>query len=304
MSHAPQTFRRTPSRSAAGWLAGLFAAGIGLFCSPQAVAHGTHSFLMKRANEGLAAQPADGGKWYQRALLQFEHEDWADSLADLEKAEEFAPGEFPVLWMRGQIADKQGKPADAKAAFDEFLSTAPDHWGALASCARVEVKLGLHDEALADYRKALANNPKAEPDFYNEVAQALAARNLTDEALKVVGAGSIRLGEISSLQMRALEIELGVERWDAALVRLDRIQKCAVRPEPWMMKRAGVLAAAGRLDESRAAWLSLIARLESLPPAERESHSMSLISEQARLALSVITTVPAPRSPFVFSSKP
>lgn len=304
MSHDPPAFRRTPSRSTAGWLAAVLAAGVGLLVSPHAVAHGTHSDLMKRANEGLAAQPADGGKWYQRALLQFEHEDWAESLADLKKAEAFAPGEFPVLWIRGRISDQQGNPAAAKAAFDEFLRTTPDHWGALASRARVEVKLGLHDEALADYRNALANNPKAEPDLYNEVAQALAARNLTDEALQVVAAATIRLGEISSLQMRALEIELAAERWDAALVRLDRIQKNAVRPEPWMMKRAGVLAAAGRLDESRAAWLSLIARLDSLPPAERESHSMSLIAEQARLALSVIPTAPAARSPFVFSSKP
>lgn len=272
--------------------------------APSVAAHGTHSFLMKRANEDLADQPTDGGCWYKRALLQYEHEDWPESLADLEKAEKFAPGMFPVLWIRGQIFDQQAKPAEAKAAFDEFLTTSPEHWGALASRARVEVKLGLHDEALADYRKALANNPKAEPDFYNEVAQALAARDLTDEAVKVVEAGISRLGAISSLQIRALEIELLAERWNAALLRLDGIEKGAIRPEPWMMKRAATFAAAGRLNESRAAWQALIYHLNSLPPTERESNSMSLISEQARLALSVLASSPAPRSPFAFSSKP
>ncbi|MES2923541.1 MAG: tetratricopeptide repeat protein [Verrucomicrobiota bacterium] len=259
---------------------------------------------MKRANEEIADQPTNGGKWYQRALLQYEHEDWTESLADLEKAEEFAPGAFPVLWMRGQISDKLGNPAEAKTQLDEFLTTAPDHWGALASRARVEVKLGLHAEALADYRKALANNLTAEPDVYNEVAQALAARHLTDEAVKVIEAGISRRGAISSLQIRALEIELGAERWDAALVRLDGIERSAPRPEPWMMKRAGIFAAAGRLSESRAVWQALISHLNSLPPAERESHSMSVIAEQAHAALTVLATAPAPRPAFVFSSKP
>ncbi len=281
-----------------------FAFALLTLSAPTVAAHGTHSALMQRANEELADQPANGEKWYQRALLQYEHEDWPESLADLEKTEEFAPGMFPVLWIRGQIFDKQAKVAEAKAAFDEFLTTSPDHWGALASRARVEVKLGLHGEALADYRKALANNPKAEPDFYNEVAQALAAWELTDEALKVVEAGISRLGAISSLQVRALEIELAAERWDAALVRLGGIEKSTIRPEPWMMKRAGIFAAAGRPDESRAAWQALINHLNSLPPAERDSHSMSLISEQARLALSVLESSPDSRSPFAFSSKP
>lgn len=292
------------SGSVVGWTRSLLASAFLTFSAPTVAAHGTHSFLMKRANEELADQPKDGARWYQRALLQFEHEDWPESLADLEKTEEFAPGRFPVLWMRGQIFDKQAKPAEAKAAFDEFLTATPDHWGALASRARVEVTLGLHDAALADFRKALANNPKAEPDFYNEVAQALAAWALTDEAVKVVEAGISRLGAISSLQIRALEIELGAARWDAALARLDGIEKSAIRPEPWMMKRAGIFAAAGRLGESRAAWQSLINHLHSLPPTERDSHSMSLISEQARLALSVLASSPASRSPFAFSSKP
>ena len=281
-------------------------AGILSVClaTPTAQAHGTHSALMKHANEQIADQPANGKNYYMRALLQFEHEDWAASLADFDKAEELAPGVFPVLWMHGQISDKQGNPAEAKTLLDEFLTKTPDHWGALASRARVEIKLGLHDEALEDFRKALANNSKAQPELYNEVAQALAARDLADEAVKVVESGISRLGAISSLQMRALEIELGAERWDAALARLDAIQKSAVRPEPWMMKRASIFATASRLDESRAAWKSLISHLATLPAAERDSHSMSLIAEQAHAALGILAATSAPKSPFSFSAKP
>ncbi len=278
--------------------------GIVHLSSSFASAHGTHDALMKQANEELTDQPTDGGKWYKRALLQFEHEDWVEALADLEKTEEFAPGAFPVLWMRGQVADKQGKPALAKADFDEFLTKSPDHWGALASRARVATQLGLHDAALEDFRRALAHNPKPEPEIYNEVANALAAQNLTDEAIATLEKGITRLGAISSLQARALEIEISTERWDAALVRVDAIQKTAARPEPWMMKRASIFAAANRLGESRAAWQSLIVHLDSLPAAERTSHSMSLIAEQARNSLAILAASSASRSPFTFSSKP
>ena len=292
------------NRKSAGRIVSCLAVGIVHLASPLAAAHGTHDALMKQANEELADQPTDGGKWYKRALLQFEHEDWPETLADLEKTEELAPGAFPVLWMRGQVADKQGKPADAKASFDAFLTTAPTHWGALASRARIEVKLGLHDAALEDYRSALANNPKAEPEIYNEVAQALAARSLTEEAIAVLETGITRLGAISSLQMGALEIEIHAERWDAALVRVDAIQNTAVRPEPWMMKRASIFAAAGRLEESCAVWKSLIAHLTALPAAERTSHSMSLIAEQAHKSLTILAASSAPQPPFTFSSKP
>ncbi len=238
----------------------------------------------------LAREPESGELWFKRGLLQFEHEDWDAASVDFDKAERFAPGEFPVLWWQGQILDKLGKPDEAKKALDAFLAIKPDHWSALASRARVEIQLGLHDQALADFRASLANNPKAEPELFNEVAQALADRQLTDEALATVEAGLARLGQIPALQSQALDIEVDAGRWDAALVRLAAIRKSALRPEPWMMKRAGILAAAGRVAESRAAWQALVRHLNALPPGERDSHSMMLISEQAQLALTALAS--------------
>jgi tetratricopeptide (TPR) repeat protein len=265
---------------------------------PQGFAHGTHSSLMSIIDARLAEAPENGKLWYQRALLEFEHEDWAASATDFEKAERFAPGEYPVLWWQGQILDKLGKTEEAKKSLDEFLAIKPDHWSALASRARVETQLGLHEQALADFRSSLANNPKAEPDLFNEVAQALANREMTDEALATVEAGITRLGPIPALQSQALDIEVDACRWDAALARLDVIRKSALRPEPWMMKRAGILAAAGRVAESRAAWQALVRHLTALPPGERDSHSMMLISEQAQIALTTLASSSSGSGPF------
>jgi hypothetical protein len=99
-------------------------------------------------------------------------------------------------------------------------------------------------EALDDLRAALAANPEAQPDLVVEVAQALACGGLADEAVRVLEAGVKRLGPIPSLQLKILEVELNAGRYDSALSRLDAMQRSAPRPEPWMEKRASILAQA------------------------------------------------------------
>lgn len=271
---------------------------------PQASAHGTHSSLMALLDKRLAVQPENARLWFQRALLQFEHDDWDAAAQDLAKAQRLAPGKFPVLWWQGKILDQQGKPHESKAVLDGFLAKSPNHSGALASRARVETKLGLHNEALADLRAALANQPDAGPDLIQETAQALANRGNTDESIRVLETGSARLGNVPSLQLKILEIEVNAGRFESALARLKQLEKSAPRPEPWMEKRASILAQAGRPGQSNAAWRALITHLNALPAAERNSHSMTLLSERSRQAVAALASSTTPANPPVFISPP
>jgi tetratricopeptide (TPR) repeat protein len=270
-------------------LAGMIAAS-----SIPVSAHGTHSTILARVDEHLAAQPLSGDLWYQRGVLEFEHEDWAAAALDFENAQRHAPGKFPVLWWQGRILDQQGNFQDAKSALDRFLAETPGHWGGLASRARIEARLGMHREALDDFRAALAAHPEAGPDLVDEVAQALARNGAVDEAVRVLEVGIKRLGPIPSLQLKVIEVEVAARRFDSALSRLDAMQRSAPRPEPWMEKRASILAQAGRHGESRAAWQALVNHLESLPAIERDSHSMVLLSERARQALAVLESANSP----------
>jgi hypothetical protein len=98
-----------------------------------------------------------------------------------------------------------------------------------------------------------------------------------------------------------MDLQLAAKDYDGALSRIDTMQKSAPRPEPWMAKRAELLADAGRVEESRAAWQALLTHLSTLPNLERGSHSMSILSEKAHLALaasllnSPVTTASHPR---------
>ncbi len=273
---------------------------------PRATGHGTHSALMTALEACLAERPDDGGLWYRRALLEIEHTDWAAASHDLDRAEILAPGEYPVQWWQGKILDQQGKPLEAKAALDAFLKKHPAHWGALASRARVETQLGMEQAALEDFQAALANQADAEPDLIQEAAQALASHGKTDESVRVLEGALARLGNVPSLQLKLVEIEVNATRFESALARLPKFQQSAPRPEPWMEKRARILAEAGRVDESMAAWRSLIEHLKGLPAAERGSHSMSLLSERARQAMAALTscTQPAAQPAFTFPHHP
>ena len=116
-------FRAVKFESSPANFRGLLVAAIMIaVVSPQARAHGTHSSLMAMIDARLAESPADGGLWYQRAVLEFEHEDFAAAAGDFAKAEKFSPGEYAVLWWQGRIFDATGKTNEAKAAMDLYLA--------------------------------------------------------------------------------------------------------------------------------------------------------------------------------------
>lgn len=264
--------------------------GVGLLCvAPLALrAHGTHSQLMEVVNRKIEDSPDDANLWYQRGFLNLEHEDAVQALEDLKKAESLAPGKLPTLLLKGLALELSGKLTDARSALDAHILRFPDHGRGYSSRARVLLKLGRTEEALADYRTALSKTPNAEPDLIQESAAAMAANCHEDEAIRILDAGVERLGEIPSLMMKALEIEVKAARYDLALTRVEAIEKSAPRPEPWMAKRAELLAQAQQKEESRAAWQALIAHLQNLPNLERGSNSMSLLAERAHQAIAIL----------------
>ncbi|MEO5712282.1 MAG: tetratricopeptide repeat protein, partial [Luteolibacter sp.] len=184
--------------------------------------------------------------------------------------------------LKGQALELSGRLTEARSSIDEHIIRFPDHGRGYSSRARVLLKLGLQEEALADYRTALSKTPDAEPDLVQEAAMAMAAAGHDEEAIALLDSGLKRLGEIPSLMLKALEFEVKAGRFDSALSRAEAMKKSAPRPEPWMAKRAELLAQAGRNEESRSDWQALAVHLENLPNLERGSNSMSLLMEQAK----------------------
>ena len=288
-----------PSRSTWRKLAAFaWCAVVTVWLPAPAWGHGPLHERIAALTAEVATRPDDAGLRYQLAEICYQHGDWDTALKHLVRVDGLAPGQFPTDLLRGRAALSAGKTDDAKAALDRFITAHPGNAQALYLRARAFERLGKNDECLNDYRAALAADKRPEPDVFQEVAVALAFRGHEEEALRVLDAGMAKLGVIPTLGLKAMEMEVSLKRYDAALLRLDAMQKAAPRPEPWMAKRAALLEQAGRIDESRAAWKSLVTHLSALPETERRSHAMSKLAEQSKLALEKLPkpTITSPSS--------
>lgn len=233
----------------------------------------------------LQENPNHAALRYKLAEAHAGHEEWRACLKEIKLVEHLAPGVYPTSFLRGLALHIAGKNADAKTTLDGFLAGNPQHMDALITRGRVLVKLGRPLEAAADFQQAVDLSPVPQPDLIVELATCHAQSGKTAEASKAIDAGLKALGNDPALLRCALEIETKAEAWDAALGRIGTLQKTAPREEPWMARRAELLARAGRAEEARAAWTGLRDHLLSLPNLDRGTpHNASLLAE-ARQAL-------------------
>lgn len=245
---------------------------------------------MARVDAEISQTPDDVALRFQRAVLLFEHGDFTASWTDFCKCEEMDGAGIPVLWWKARVMQSLRQPEKSRKLLNRFLAKEPWHWLARATRAQVHLELSEPGLALADYREAISCNPSPEPDLISEAADALAANGHVDEAVALLESQLARLGPLPSLQTKLVGIEVAAGRVDSALARTVSFQETALRPEPWMVKRAGILASEGRLKESRETWESILDHLGKLPAEQRGSHSMSILAAKAHEAISILKT--------------
>lgn len=250
-----------------------------------AQAHGALDERIAQLKAKIALQPADAALRFELADVQIMHEEWPAALAELAQVDRLAPGQYPTDLLRGAALLALGETAGAKAVLDTILATDPGQGHALRLRARAWAALGGSAESLADYRAALRATARPDAELIREAAEAFATSGHTDEAVTLLADGIERLGPVPALMLQALELETATARFDAALARIDVLQKSAALPETWMARRATVLAQAGRADEARAAWAALLSHIGSLPSLRRGAAPLRALAEQAQRAL-------------------
>ncbi|MEY2565463.1 MAG: hypothetical protein QOH88_3656 [Verrucomicrobiota bacterium] len=258
--------------------------------------HGAFHERIANVLAEVEKNPSDPHLWFELAGLHAEHGDLKLTLQDLDWVDALAPGKFLTELLRGRAFLEANEFAKAKEALDRQLVAHPEVARAWLLRARAEQELHQNAASLTDYREALKRTASPDPDLVQEVAGALATHGCETEAAQVLATGIDRLGKIPSLVLRALELEMRMKNFDAALRRVEDAQKDAPRPEPWMARRAAVLEQAGRIEESRAAWKALAQHLNSLPERERTSAAMSRLTEETRQALVALKSLPTPDS--------
>ncbi len=256
-----------------------------------ALAHGDLHERISQITGQLHESPS-AGLFFKRGCLHLEHGEAEAALEDFLEVDRLASGAFETDAPRAEGYMLLGKHGLALESLNCCLARDPSSTRCLVLRARVFGRLGKPEAAIHDYRKALSLVSQPEPDLLLEFSAALAENKQAVAALEVLDQGIARLGPLPSLVNVSIEIDLRNGNSEGALRRIDVMQDAAPRPEPWMARRASVLARAGRIAESRAAWHSLLDRISSLPPGERTSHAMSSRVREARDALAALESNP------------
>ncbi|MBM3854930.1 MAG: hypothetical protein FJ399_17550 [Verrucomicrobia bacterium] len=262
------------------WLAAVLAAG-------SAFGHGAFHDRLRELTAALEAKPRDARLHFELAQIFCQHGDWLMALAAADSADELQPGAFPTDLLRGEVLLAREDPAKARAALDRLIATRGPTPQALILRARTKALLEGAESALPDYRAAVRQADRPGVDQVREVAAAFVRLGHRAEAADLLDRAIVEAGPDPALLLEALDLEIATGRFAAALRRVDALQAAAPRPEPWMARRAEVLAQTGDPAAARAAWLVLQRHLESLPNLERGSPALRAVAAQAQAALAL-----------------
>lgn len=256
--------------------------------------HGAYHDVVADLNARLLATPGDVDLRMRLAAAHVEHGEWQPCLDEVARIEALAPGRHATGSLVGRSLAGLGRFEEALVALDAHLAQDPDDQFALVARARVRLKLDQVAGGLEDYRAALMTNASAE--LYVEACEAHRRNGEGKAALAVAEEGLKACKSDPAILLCAVECAAELGEIDAALSHLDQLRRVWPRPEPWMQRRAELLADSGRAAEASDAWHALYDHLLALPNLERAQPFLvePLAACRRALGIEVPASVTAP----------
>jgi tetratricopeptide (TPR) repeat protein len=255
-------------------------------------AHGPLDEQIAQVREEIARNPNDASLYLKRGQLHRFHEDYSAAQKDYDQAARLDPALAAVNLCRGQMMLEAGWYEQALSHLNEFLSQNPRHTDGLVTRARVLAKLGKNLAAAADFTEAILHSAQPAPEYYIERAQAFcnAGAEHVETALRGLDEGVQKIGPIVTMQLYAIELEISLKRYDAALNRLEQIMSASHRKEKWLMRRGEILQLAGRYEEAQAVYQQALKEIETLPPHRRQTKAIQDLQTRLQIALDLLKT--------------
>jgi tetratricopeptide (TPR) repeat protein len=197
-----------------------------------AAGHGAYHDVVAAIQTKLKSQPENAELHFKLAQAHIGHDEWRACLDEVEQVERLAPGAYPTGYLRGLALHTGGREQEAKDTLDAFLAKNPDHSQALATRARTQVKLGLPDQAVADFEKALKTTASPDSELVLDLAAVYNKLGRTADASRAIDRALPTSGNTSALLRRALEIEVPGIPPSLALMRCARPPRAPSRGWP------------------------------------------------------------------------
>jgi len=259
-----------------------------------AVSHPEIELSIQEVTRRIAADPSNASLYLQRGDFYRIHQEWSAAVADFDRARQLDPSLRLLDFSVGKMRFETGQPEAALAHLNRFLAKEHDDAEGLTLRGHILVRLDDPLAAAADYGRAIdlrvGEGAKPPPDLFIWRARALMAaggKHCT-QALRGLEEGLDLLARPITLELEALDVELVLKRFDDALSRADRLASASARPEPWLVRRGGILERSGRLAESRQSYLAALEAITALPASRRNTDTLVKLEREARTALARI----------------
>lgn len=261
-------------------------------------AHAGAEEALRAAQAVVAAHPRDPEAHLQqaRALQLAGRTD--DALAALDTAQRRGADADTVDALRGAVLLDGDRPRAALRAFDALLARRPEAASIRFAHGRAHLALGELEPAARDFDVALAALRDPQPEQVMARRDVLLALGRPSEALRALDEGMARLGQAVALQLAAVDLELQLERRDAAVARLDALLARAGANPAWLLRRAEILAGGGRVAEARRDYAAVLARLD----ARGAQRAATAFDDLRRRAAAALHDLPPTEGPCVPSS--
>jgi tetratricopeptide (TPR) repeat protein len=282
-------------------LAGLWPTSLGW-------AHPDISEAEDAAAHAIEESPDDPALYVHRATLERMRHDWDAAAASYTKALELGADRDRIDVSLASVLLEAGLPKTALVRVELALGRDQDNGAARLTRARILSRSSRHADAAADYARAVAVLKHPEPGVVLEAMNAQLLRSTQDavatdgemiadsnaqadtreenivSALAVADSAMRKLSIIPSIQERAIELETELERYDAAVARIDSMLARAPRHEVWIAQRGDLLTAQGKQEEAVQSYERALALINERP-AGRRSSRISLLATTLRKKL-------------------
>ena len=241
----------------------------------QLPAHGDAVLQIEQLSKEIDTRP-NSALFLKRGELHRMRGEFDAALADYDQAAHADRAMGTADLYRGKALLEAGRPEEARMALDRFLEKAPSHAEGFLVRARTFSALKQYQQAADDYRRSIELTLSPPAEHIIEHSQALVMAGKSAEALKELDAAIVRLGENPFLQSAAIEIDTKEQRYEAALIRLDRLIQVEGRNEFLLYRRAEILRLSGHEIEAQRTFQEILAAIEKTPAPLRDKATVDL----------------------------
>jgi tetratricopeptide (TPR) repeat protein len=248
---------------------------LSVFITETAFAHGELLIRIGEVTQQINAATNQNAQLYlERAELYRMDQNWAAAEADYVRAEQLAPNLISAqVSHAGMLADSCQFEA-ALERFNNVLRHSSKNGDVFVGRARVLVKLGQRNAAIADFKRGLELVANPAPEIFVELAEALTAEGRIENALATLDQGIKKLGPVPALQTPAIDLELSRKNYNGALARIDSLLPDLLRKENWLARRGDILIEAGHKADACKSYEAALAAIKALPWRVQQSSPM------------------------------